>query len=78
MKSLPTIQKGVPRPQPEPERVRVIDFLREFEIGDSAFFEGETRRSLAISVRQKRLGYNFTSRLVTEGGVRGVRLWRVA
>lgn len=52
-------------------------------VGDSFFVAGavgkdrDTLRSSASS-RGKRHGMKFTTRTVTEDGVKGVRIWRVA
>lgn len=48
------------------------------DVGDS-FFIGVSIRTIsgAVSVRQKRHGERYTCRIVTENGVKGVRVWRI-
>jgi len=50
------------------------------EVGDSVFFAGRSTASVSstASYTAKTLGYRFTCRAVTENGVKGARIWRVA
>jgi hypothetical protein len=78
------IDKGIPIPphMGGPGAPKSAPF-HEMEIGDSVFFPTKTRerelsvRSLA-SAWKKRSGYSFATHVVVEGGIRGIRIWRVS
>lgn len=59
--------KGAPRKYP----------LDEMAVGDS-FFVPKSQNALSGSITgaQKRTGFRFTARSVTEGDVQGTRVWR--
>lgn len=67
------IERGLPIP-----RLSLYPF-RAMQVGDS-FFAPTQRHALQRNAYNhgRRLGYRFTSRLVTEKGVKGPRIWRVA
>lgn len=55
--------------------------LRELEVGDSFFVPGENAKAIgrvrnAAFQAGKVHGLAFTCRVVTESGVRGIRVWR--
>lgn len=53
---------------------------RDLRIGQSFFVPDATHQLISGSMHpaKKRLGRKFTARTVTENGVKGVRVWRVA
>lgn len=74
------IDKGVPIPPHVRGQGAPKYPWREMEIGDSFFVSDRHRRSIsaaASSARQHR-GHQFATRSVTENGVDGIRVWRVA
>ena len=81
------IDKNVPMPEAKKaNRSRWSDF----EVGDSAFFEGQVARggkpknglSRSAYISAIKYGHRnnkrFSGRNVTENGKQGVRIWRVA
>lgn len=72
------IEKGIPLPTlGRAGRSR----WAEFEVGDSAFFLDRARSSLATAScdwGRHHGGRKFATRVVTENGVKGVRVWRVS
>src|SRR4051794_28388274 len=79
----PTIDRNVPPPAnvapPCVDRAVRINW-RDFAIGDSAFFPGARNEDVASRYCNagRRLGRRFVARSVVEGGVSGVRVWRIA
>jgi len=73
------LQKGVPIPPRQPKRKSKYAFL-SMKVGDSFFMPGVMAASVQHLARRstKHLGWNFTSRAVTEGGKNGARCWRTA
>lgn len=75
------IDRHIP-PPPRAHRSRKYPFA-DMKPGDSAFFPGENKRDKqhpAFMVARnyvKRKGWRIMLRSVTEGGVDGVRIWRV-
>ena len=84
------IDKNVPMPDPNKANNANRSCWSDFEVGDSAFFEGQVAggakpkngfgRSAYISAikyghRNKK---RFSGRNVTENGKQGARIWRVA
>ena len=53
---------------------------RDMQVGSSFFIPGRTAGALAgaKSTAKKNTGFRFTTRTVTENGVNGCRVWRVA
>lgn len=78
-----SIQKNVPVPPPAVGRKRIYPFP-EMEVGDSFFKQADNpellRGSIAGSASQyaKASGKKFISRIVHEGSVTGIRIWRIA
>jgi hypothetical protein len=72
----------IDRDIPIPERVngRKIYPFDEMEVGDSFFVEAKDAQRARNAVFQwkKRRGREITVRSITEGGVRGLRIWRTA
>lgn len=66
------IDKGVPCPS---RRNRIWPFP-EMEIGDSFFAPGKSGANLHVASRSAP-SFKFTTRTVTENGVKGTRVWRV-
>lgn len=84
---MPQIDKNVPMPEAKKaNRSRWSDF----EVGDSAFFEGQVATGTKLKNGFGRSAYTsamkyaqrnkkrFSGRNVTENGKQGVRIWRVA
>jgi hypothetical protein len=73
------LQKGVPIPPAQPKRTSKYPFT-SMKVNDSFFTTGAMAASVQHLARRstKHLGWNFTSRAVTENGQRGVRCWRTA
>lgn len=72
------IEKGVPIPAPS-RREYVSKYpWRRLEVGDSFFAADKLISSMGIDNMRKKSGFNFTARTVTENGVKGVRVWRIA
>lgn len=72
------IDKGIQIPASR--TTGVTEALRELGVGDS-FFVPEKHHRAAVSIGSRvgtSTGRQFTSRTVTENGVTGVRIWRVA
>jgi hypothetical protein len=53
-------------------------FWRLSKIGNSKFFPLPTSALQQVSKAGKKYGKKFTARTVREGGVQGVRVWRIA
>ena len=72
-----SIEKGVPIPESRGGGRGKYPF-REMEIGDSFFVAGKSTAKFSAHVHhhRKRHGLKFTTRTVTEDGVKGVRIWR--
>ena len=82
------IDKGVPVPPPHRNKGAPAKWpWRDMEPGDSFFAPGyvqalaqrtvDKERLLSISTIKRTIpGTSWTTRLVTEDGVRGVRVWR--
>ena len=62
------IDKDVPMPSPYP--------YRKLEVGDSFFVADKTTNGMAGAANERLTPKRFTARTVTEGGVKGVRVWR--
>lgn len=81
-----TIERGLPLPPRRRGRsIGFTEHLAKFKVGDSGFFPEEERRSSkrfveTMSARAtnagRKLGRKFTCRTVTEGDIKGVRVWR--
>lgn len=65
------IEKGIPMPA---RRGTTGVAWGAMEIGDSAFIP----RTNVYYAGRGRNGFKFRSRTVTENGVKGVRVWRIA
>lgn len=55
--------------------------FRSMEIGDSFFVAGDPpgkKSANVMSMARRHLPMRFASRQVTEGGQRGIRVWRIA
>lgn len=72
-------------PLPPRGKVKTFEDVENFPLKASKFFTpdvGKTiqaKRSLIIArCLKKNEGAKFTSRMVTENGIEGVRIWRVA
>jgi hypothetical protein len=73
MAAVVVIEKGIPVPQLHQSAKFPFGVM---EVGDSFFVVGVTAMTLHQSMRRHR-PRRFTSRRLTEGGVRGIRIWRV-
>lgn len=82
-----TIDKNIPLPPIGGHR-RLIPW-EEFKVGDSMFFPNYVQSSSQIRSAKETIfnpmngsrklpGTKWSTRLVTENGVRGIRLWRTA
>lgn len=73
-----TIEKGVPLPAPAGARNKYP--WRTMEVGDSFFVANISTGGFGgtLAGAAARSGHRFTQRTVTENGVRGVRVWRIA
>lgn len=71
------IDKGIPVPAPGNKKYP----WREMQVGDSIFLPGKAS-TRAAGIRQSAKmtagGGEWTARVVTEGGVTGIRVWRLA
>lgn len=78
------IDKGVPIPPATSGRYAISRYpFDRLEVGDSfvAMKVGEGKRNTVasyMSAAQKRYGYKFSMRTVTEDGVAIIRIWRIA
>jgi hypothetical protein len=74
-----TVEAAVPIPPPKSGSTKYPFPI--MQVGDS-FFVPNVRRenfcSCIANARFKNPGTNFTTRRVTENGVKGVRVWRIA
>ena len=76
------IEKGIPLPLSKREGIYRQYTFGKFEVGDSAFFDvngkgGEMLRQ-GLSQFARRNDRKFATRTVTENGVKGLRVWRIA
>lgn len=72
------IEKNIPIPSYKTKNLK-IDF-NELDINDSFFISGATSKSSVVSsARQygKKTKKKFLSRVISENGINGVRIWRV-
>lgn len=77
-----TIDKGVPMPNRRGSSMGKVPKYpwRTMDVGDSFFVASDAARPAVMAQAShsgKRTGRRFTTRFVTENGVRGVRVWRV-
>ena len=74
------IDKGVPMPRYAGERGAPAKYpFREMEVGDSCFVPGESNQTFrSHAAYAQRSGKKFSARTVVEGGVKGLRVWRIA
>ena len=70
--STPVIDKNIPLPCRYP--------FAELEVGESFFVpnQGIGILSKYKARSEQRTGFKFTTRTVSEGGIKGVRVWRVS
>lgn len=74
-------QTDVPMPEPSAKPGRPPKYpFSTMPVGASFFVAGKTQSgvSAAATISAKRSGRKFATRGVTEGGVKGVRVWRIA
>lgn len=72
----PPARKGGSKPKPD----SLTGQIRDMQIGDSFFLPHRTSGSIG-GYRQfwkEATGFDFQARTVTEDGVEGVRIWRIA
>ena len=71
------IEKNIPPPT---KSATPSSKFAAFEVGDSAFFPDAVGATIAptVSYYGRRNNKKFTTRTVTEGGVKGIRVWRIA
>lgn len=76
------IEKGVPIPRGGSGRPR--KYPRDLDVGDSFFVPAQDaqdangiRNSIGGTFRRSASGIRITTRVLTEGGQLGVRVWRV-
>jgi hypothetical protein len=70
------IEKSIPPPEPKASKYP----WAEMQPGDSIFLAGKEGRqggSYAAAARGVTGGGKWTSRAVTEGEIKGIRIWRV-
>lgn len=76
------IEKGVPIPPPRAPNLLARHLLSEMEIGDSIFIPGRgvSSASAGMNLFARRHAPNrkHVCRTVTENGVKGIRVWRIA
>lgn len=71
------VDKNVPLPPPAAQRVKYP--LGDLQPGDSFFVPGKRSNHMGpVLARRRRAGWKLTVRNVTEDGVDGVRVWRLA
>ena len=70
------IEKGIPFPDFTGGNIRYP--WNEMDVGDSLFSPKPNALASAASVWGKRKGWKFSARTVTENGVTGTRVWRIA
>lgn len=69
------IDKNIPLPSERTSKYPV----RQLELGESFFAPNISRTNIASSLQYAAgLGRKFATRRVTEDGVRGLRVWRIA
>jgi hypothetical protein len=73
------IESNIPIP-PRGDGSRETYPFSKMAVGDSFFAPGATTQKLAgsFSTQRRRYGRKFSVRTLTENGVKGVRVWRVA
>ena len=74
------VEKGVPLPLSAGQKGKNKYPWYEMEVGDSFFVPGDKRGSVHNSASgiKSRTGLCFSCSVVTENGVKGVRVWRIA
>ena len=75
------IEKGVPLPPGAGRKGRNKYPWYEMEVGDSCFLPDADPRAVsqaASNVARRNNGLRFATRAVTENGVKGVRVWKIA
>ena len=78
-----TIQKNVPRPNPNQKRGISIYPWKEMQVGDSFFVPspGNGKKNPisggAVGAAARRLRIKLSTRAVRERGKKGIRVWRV-
>ena len=74
-----TIDKNVPAPAVVSLGAPAKYPWRAMDVGDSFFVPGNKASAMtsAAAMTARRLGCKYTTRTVTENGVKGVRVWRV-
>ena len=70
------IEKGIPIPYFAGSATRYP--WDEMDVGDSMFAPKPTSLASAATLAGKRRGWKFSARTVTENGVKGTRVWRIA
>lgn len=80
-RSIPTIERDIPLPPSGRAGDKANpSIFRKMEVGDSVFFafpQAVARRSYALTLGRT-TSMKFTSRVLTEASVKGVRIWRTA
>lgn len=69
------IDKGLPIPKTYSRKLKYP--LRQMEIGDSIFISGGVHNQIGSAITRAR-PLKFTTRMVVENGVSGIRVWRTA
>lgn len=73
------IDHDIPIPNPEYQRRQRKYPIADMAVGDSFFAHAQRSESVSSSLtKYRKMGRRFTARTVTENGVKGVRLWRIA
>jgi hypothetical protein len=77
------IDKGVPIPAigSRGGKPNLTALIRSLEVGDSFFITGKSLGLINSTAYQARIstpGLKITQRTITENGVEGIRVWRVA
>ena len=72
------IDKGVPLPAKIHHRDGIIPTLRVLEINDSFFMRQRNGLQTYLYKASGMAGIRISTRTVTENGIKGVRVWRIA
>ena len=74
------IESGIPIPGDKSKAKGLTAAIRKMQVGDSIFLEGLQPSHLSGRIQFAKLetGYKLISRTVTENGIKGVRIWRIA
>jgi len=76
------IEKNIPIPGKKGGNRNLRYPWDKMEVNDSVFITGKSQQTISHAAkewtRRNNLSKKFTTRIVTENGVKGVRVWRVS